>query len=485
MNLINFSNFIQTTRDSGYKNFSSAISELVDNSFEAGANRVKITFCKTQTDDCLTVADNGKGMDKETLGYALQFGGSSRYNSRIGFGRYGMGLPNSSLSQSRRVDVFTWQKNSKTLYSYLDIDEIINSNTSYLPEPRIDNNIKQPFKSGTIIKWSNCDRLRYKREKTILQEIKESLGQAFRQQLYNGKTIFINDQRLEPRDPLFFHPGKNLTGAELYGPPIVYKIRIPDSRKSSVVKVTFTLLPIDDWTFFSNEKKQKYKITKQAGIAIVRAGREIDYGWYFTGSKRKENYDDWWRCEVQFEPELDELFGVTHTKQEIHPTTELSEILTPDIEKIARELNRKVRSKFIELKQNNKKTYIEKKVASNDHLLEPIQKSKMKKTLKSVAISRRKKIKSNNYKINAINTDQNYFFVPSFKQNTLFLSYNKNHLFYKKIYNESTSGSTKDNIELLLLSAARTECELKSKQNEHFFETFRTIWSKNLGNFIQ
>jgi len=39
---------------------------------------------------------------------------------------------------------------------------------------------------------------------------------------------------------------------------------------------------------------------------------------------------------VRFEPEFDELFGVTHTKQEIHPADKLCDILVPDIEKIAR-----------------------------------------------------------------------------------------------------------------------------------------------------
>lgn len=483
MHLINFSNFIQTTRDSGYKSIASAVSELIDNSFEAEARIVKLNFCKEG--NCITVSDNGKGMNKATLNFALQFGGSSRYNSRIGFGRYGMGLPNSSLSQSRRVEVYTWEKDSKTLFCYLDIDEIIKSNSSHLPKPTIDNKIVQPFESGTIIKWTNCDRLRYKRERTILHELKVSLGQAFRKQLYNEKQIYVNEQKLEPIDPLFLHSGNNLFGANLYGPPLYYKIRIPNSDKCSVVKVTFSLLPIEDWTFYSNEEKQKHKITKCAGVSIIRAGREIDYGWYFVGTKRKENYDDWWRCEIQFEPELDELFGVTHTKQEIHPTTELLEILTPDIEKIARELNRKVRTKFLEIKQNNKKTYIERKAASNDHLLDPIHKSENKKNFITVTVSRRKKIKATNYKINVINTDLKSFFIPTFKKNTLFLSYNRNHLFYKKFYNENSSKLANDNIELILLSVARTECELKSKQNEHFFETFRTIWSKNLGNFLQ
>ncbi len=50
------------------------------------------------------------------------------------------------------------------------------------------------------------------------------------------------------------------------------------------------------------------------GVSVLRAGREIAHGWYLMGSKRKENYDDWWRCEIEFEPVLDEHFGITINK---------------------------------------------------------------------------------------------------------------------------------------------------------------------------
>src|SRR5207249_4570371 len=87
--------------------------------------------------------------------------------------------------------------------------------------------------------------------------------------------------------------------------------------------------------------------------SFVRAGREIDYGWHLMGSKRKENYDDWWRCEVSFHPELDEFFGVTHSKQGVAPTPQLQVILSPDLEAAARTLNSRVRSSFETLKDSN------------------------------------------------------------------------------------------------------------------------------------
>src|SRR5439155_27258164 len=59
-----------------------------------------------------------------------------------------------------------------------------------------------------------------------------------------------------------------------------------------------------------------------------------------------ENYDDWWRCEINFEPVLDEQFGITHGKQGISPRPELLAALEIDLEPIARALNSRVRQRF-------------------------------------------------------------------------------------------------------------------------------------------
>ena len=171
------------------------------------------------------------------------------------------------------------------------------------------------------------------------------------------------------------HQMRTLRGAKLYGPPLEYKLLVPAFVKSratvSVVSVRFSELPIQKWHHFSNEKKNDLGIAKNAGVSIVRAGREIDYGWYFMGTKRKENYDDWWRCEVAFTPELDELFGVTHSKQKINPTRLLSSILTPEIERIARELNSRARKKYASIKGEGTRSRTLNRLQARDHLLEP------------------------------------------------------------------------------------------------------------------
>ncbi len=91
------------------------------------------------------------------------------------------------------------------------------------------------------------------------------------------------------------------------------------------------------------------------------------------GAKRKENYDYWWRCEVALSPELDEFFGVTHSKQKINPSILLSSILAPEIEKIALELNSRVRRKYANIKSEGAHTKPLKRLQSKDHLLEPPQ----------------------------------------------------------------------------------------------------------------
>ena len=81
-----------------------AIDNSIDEAIAGYAKQVDVTLYK---DGSLEVVDNGRGMNSRTLRQALQFGGSSRFNNRSGLGRYGMGLPNSSLSQARCVDVYS------------------------------------------------------------------------------------------------------------------------------------------------------------------------------------------------------------------------------------------------------------------------------------------------------------------------------------------------------------------------------------------
>ena len=89
----------------------------------------------------IRVIDDGAGMSPAVLRLALQFGGSTRFGSRMATGRYGMGLPNGGLSQARRLEVFTSTNVSRVWSSYLDVDEIAADSLRTVPTPRSSPNL--------------------------------------------------------------------------------------------------------------------------------------------------------------------------------------------------------------------------------------------------------------------------------------------------------------------------------------------------------
>ena len=124
---------ISTFRDAGYKNTASAIAELIDNSIEAEAKEIQILAFQEYVNHGersvlrvtkIAIYDNGCGMSPETLCVCLQFGNGTRLDSREGIGRFGIGLPNASISQCKRVDVYSWQ-GKECHRTYLDVDEVI------------------------------------------------------------------------------------------------------------------------------------------------------------------------------------------------------------------------------------------------------------------------------------------------------------------------------------------------------------------------
>src|SRR5262249_22102064 len=96
---------INSLRDLGYNNTTSAICEHVDNALQWGAKEIRVYFRQTgkqpnQRIDVM-VYDNGSGMAPHVLKVAMAFGGSMVYDNRGGIGRYGMGMKAAALNITR------------------------------------------------------------------------------------------------------------------------------------------------------------------------------------------------------------------------------------------------------------------------------------------------------------------------------------------------------------------------------------------------
>lgn len=499
--IVSLERFIEATRDAGYKSITSALAELVDNAFEAKAHTVIINIEKSEDGEITVItSDDGGGMKPSVLRIALQFGGSTRFNSRLNAGRFGMGLPNSSLSQARRVEVITWKKPKSVWRSYLDVDEIASGEMKFVPVPQRTNPKFAKTESGTIVVWTRCDRIEFKNEKSLRARICKSLGRLFRKHIWEGKEIIVCGEKVVPVDPLFLR-ATDSENAIPFGTDLEFEIAIPDAQnKTSTVKAQFVELPIEKWHGLSNEQKQAKGISKGAGVSIIRAGREIDYGWFFMGKKRKENYDDWWRCEISFEPELDELFGVTNTKQGIRPKEILNGILSTDIEPIAHTLNAKVRTRYAAVKAELERTNGEKIAARRDYLLEPPERAFTVSDnlsfygLHSVQSTDNRKnglIHGLSYRIETKKINEKSFFVPLLNEQEIVVLLNENHPFFECIYSPSVRLSNQDtklvcqHLELTILAAARAECTVSPTDKQSIIKAMREEWSKVLATFLE
>lgn len=357
---------VQAMRDNGYKNAAYAIAELMDNAIQAGASQVEL-LCgerKQQVEgrrrsriEQIAVLDNGCGMDAEVLRLALQFGNGTYLdeNKHTGIGRFGMGLPSSSISQCQRVDVWSWQNGiENALHSYLDLDEIKTRRLTEVPAPTPKQipltwtKIGQKFgDSGTLVVWSKIDRCIWRTGKAIIDNSEFVIGRMYRKFINSGDVKIrmlafdldalydlIVDKYALPNDPGYliektscpapfdkqamFCPWEGDTSYEA-----IYKINFKD--KEHDVKVRFS--------YAKEEARQAepgknpgslphgQHAAKNVGISVVRAGRELelDTGIVSASDPRER----WWGIEVEFSPSLDEIFGVTNNKQSARNFSEL------------------------------------------------------------------------------------------------------------------------------------------------------------------
>ena len=494
--------FIQATRDSGYKGTVSSISELVDNSLQAGASWVRIRLdiedSETEHPIVLRISDNGRGMDAATLRQALRFGGSSRFNDRSGLGRYGMGLPNSSFSQAQRVTVQTWTEPDQVLSSYLDLDEIASGELTVVPEP-VGSELPESAEradSGTVVTWSRCDRLDNRRISTLTRKLLSALGRKFRHHLWRGVELSVNGEAVRPFDPLYLSDDSVVTGAAPFGEELVYEVAADpaDPSRTGFVRVRFSELPVAEWSRLSNQEKRARGVAKGAGVSIVRAGREVDYGWFFLAGKRRENYDDWWRCEIAFEPVLDEAFGITHTKQQIRPLPHLVEALSGDMEAAARALNSRARRAHQEAKLSERFSASEQRASQVDGLLKPlppVTRPADARVLEGIGVASDAGSTSGAaYRIVPKSLSSTAFFTPARDAGRTVLVLNPHHPFYKQVYrplleSEGKSEATvRGQLELLLLAAARSEAALEDEGHARAAQVLRESWSDTLSTFL-
>ena len=97
---------IDALQNIGYDNIS-AITDIVDNSIDAGATKIQIQLTKEKDGLKIMFIDNGKGMTKEILNQALKLGSDTLHDSISDLGKFGMGLSTAGLALANKTTVLT------------------------------------------------------------------------------------------------------------------------------------------------------------------------------------------------------------------------------------------------------------------------------------------------------------------------------------------------------------------------------------------
>lgn len=418
--IVNAAMFLEALKNSGYKGTDNAVAEIVDNSFDADAHNVFIigeqNIAANSEKRIVSFAflDDGNGMDYDTLKGCLTIGYTTNHK-RKGIGRFGVGLPQASIFVCNRVEVYSWQNGIAACKKvYLDYDEIKEKNLNEIVEP-VDASIPEKYSQfiqwnngtkrfdfsqhGTLVVWTKCTHVDYKKWKTCVDHMSEDLGRKYRKFLYSGeRTISMLEliskdyKTILPNDPLYLMPKtlecvpsdlnifiKNKYVSKPFGVDDAYDTCLfeiykpnPEStddgvdvkivyeengeKKSGTAHITYSIikkeyyspayLKIDTKPGLLPYGANSSVITKNTGISIVRNDREIQFGSFgFFDIYNKPDHK-WWGIEIAFNSDLDAAFGVSNNKQsvDLKPLTkdEMKEYASDEIKTVWHQLAKEI-----------------------------------------------------------------------------------------------------------------------------------------------
>lgn len=340
---------IESLRHIGYSNYE-AIADIVDNCFDAEADNVVIRITQARGDYHIIIADDGTGMDNDTLDQALRLGSLTERDPTTDLGKFGMGLVTAGLSLSRRTHVITKQAGSY-LTSIVDIDEMVTANKFCKHLGPSDDHDKVFFdeilpsvEHGTIVCLTKTDGLTNKNVTQFASILRKELGEIHRYFITAGKTIVVNGEKTPPRDPLELdNPATQPFSDDVY--PI--EIGEDGHKVTESIRVRIVLVPQDD---------------AQGDLALAR--NMLHQGFYGLRNNRqifradtlglfvKHNSLNRMRAEIFFTGKLDNCLGIEFTKRDIEMTQsvrdQLGGHLQPQVITIKNQEKRRDAEKFSE-----------------------------------------------------------------------------------------------------------------------------------------
>ena len=525
--------------------------------------------------------DNGSGMSYEEIEGCLGIGYSTR-TDRKGMGRFGVGLPQASLYACPSVDVYSWQDGYENCRKvFLDIEKIKNEEQTEIEDPVI-SEIPAKYKKylkykvvgtqgtkeydftqhGTFVIWKNCDRVVPKTVNFLFKKLDFSLGQKFRYFISEGKSSirlihhenpdFTHD--VMPNDPLMLmknnyvlgnpdnpgtiSPRANIDCTEPVFEPyankdypdgivpftIKYNDPVTGEVKESQIEIRFSIVRniFYDKTAISGEPGNTplgKHVKELEGISIVRADREIDFGQFDFYENVNQPQHRWWGCEIRFNPELDEAFGVANNKQHVElRRVEPNDYIDEEVKPVWAQLYDIIHDTISAMYAQNKKTRENARtvqdiltptaeiinsaeeeidddvVSATDEVKQTTSKEelieKTKEELIKQGIENPTEEDATSYMNNKVNVVHKNLgktaglFDYSFELGSCLVTFNMDHIFYKSTLEDIfKSVDAKIAFELFVASLVKAVDETKKSQEEEN-DNLIAIWNEKLRRYI-
>ena len=329
---------VESLRAFGY-DLGSAIADLVDNSISAKATIIRVDFAWDGAASTISIADDGKGMDKSALRSAMRLG-SRNPNDHRGdhdLGRFGLGLKTASFSQCRCVTVISKMKGGEESVMRWDLDhlsekdawQVLLSTRDGAMEDRV--GLKN-LKSGTLVLLQDLDRVSgipnkdgaANKESFMRQceEVEEYLSLVFHRiiEALNGVQIYVNNNRITPVDPFFV----------VEATQILQSHRLRDSNGATVLVEPFVMPHESKVTDRSARKKagdSRDWVARQ-GFYIYRQDRLLVAGsWLGFRGWRKDEHHKLARIRISITNQSDDLWQIDVTKRKAAPPEQFKEAL--------------------------------------------------------------------------------------------------------------------------------------------------------------
>lgn len=333
---------LASLRNTGYT-LKSAIADVIDNSITAQAQHISVQsrYPMAQGSPWIAVCDNGEGMDSNLLFSSMKFGSRDLEAARRGardLGRFGLGMKTASISQCRRMTVFSWQGGVCSAFSW-DLEQISDRwDLQELDNTEIENHpVLQEIlnclrfavqEHGTVVLWEKLDRdyANTSRNFNAAMEIVEK----------HLCQVFHRFMEQEPGSQDIIHFDRNnreLRPASPFGKGIPECHRLPGDRipcGDFFVEYRPYLLPpavcytrSEDYRALGGDEGY----LQNQGFYVYRNRRLIEKATWFK-VRKKEFKTQLLRIRLDMPAELDALWCVDVRKSQTAPPSEVMDVLS-------------------------------------------------------------------------------------------------------------------------------------------------------------